>query len=95
MAALSSRLSTAFCGGGAAFGKVVVLNTFVVLSFNGVQINSPGAENQAVEADKDLSAMIPVDYVSELLLVAMSVMVAGGDEVVGLGEGMFTNALMS
>lgn len=38
--------------------------------------------------------MIPVDYVSEWLLVAMSVMVAGGDEVVGLGEGMFTKVKM-
>ena len=34
--------------------------------------------------------MIPVDYVSECLLVAASVKVAGGDEVVGLGKGMFT-----
>ncbi len=75
--------------------EVVVVSRFWVWSCGGVQINSPGAENnQAVEADKDLSAMIPVDYVSEWLLVAIIVMVAGSDEVVGLGEGMFTKVKM-
>ena len=34
--------------------------------------------------------MIPVDYVSEWLLLTASVKVAGGDEVVDFGEGMFT-----
>ena len=34
--------------------------------------------------------MILVDYVSEWLLVALSVEVAGGDEVVDSAEGMFT-----
>ena len=34
--------------------------------------------------------MITVDCVSERLFVAIDVMVAGGDEVVELGEGMFT-----
>ena len=34
--------------------------------------------------------MIPVDYVSEWLLVTASVKVAGGDEAVDFGEDMFT-----
>ena len=44
---------------------------------------------KSVKVGNTSQAMIPVDYVSECLLVTASVKVAGGDEAVDFGEGMF------
>lgn len=43
-------------------------------------------EFKLVKEGNSLRALIPVDYVSEWLLVTASVKVAGGDEVVGFGK---------
>ena len=43
-------------------------------------------ELKLLKEGNSLWALIPVDYVSERLLVTVSVKVAGGDEVVCLGK---------